>query len=146
MDEDRDLQLRWAAGFFDGEGTVVLGSSGGKIYCRIMVFQRWILPLLRFASLWPGTVIKASGPRNKVIKSKGGFIWDVSGDAAYKAARELVPYSVLKKDELALVVALGAQPWRYSRASGKFIARSPEQKRADLEIINQMKEMKDGWR
>lgn len=53
----RELDLAWAAGFFDGEGcisTVRVGNPRNYVYINIFVSQNDIRPLEKFLRIFPG--------------------------------------------------------------------------------------------
>lgn len=84
---DTELELAWAAGFFDGEGC-------SKHYMTLSVGQKDRRPLDRFAAaVGYGNV---TGPYLHGHKKNGDPIychhWEVSGQKAVAVLRKLWPY------------------------------------------------------
>lgn len=83
-----DLELAWAAGFFEGEGSVGVNRLGGVAQPRLRLFigqknDRW--PVDRFAAaVGLGNV---NGP-----DKRGVYQWSVSGAKAHQAMELLLPH------------------------------------------------------
>ena len=90
-----EIERAWAAGFFDGEGSVSVHCDkrpGRTPAFRLEIEQADIRPLLRFkvAVGWPGNVSKRSGPRGP---------------------NRRVLYRVFACNEPALAIAAAIWPW-----------------------------------
>lgn len=103
-------QLAYCAGFFDGEGTVIIAretNSPHKYYAvHVTVDQVNPEPLILFRSLFGGTVYRA---RRNPIEANGHirkiqWRWSVGLMAADKFLRLIVPYLINKKEEAQLAI------------------------------------------
>lgn len=86
----------WAAGFFDGEGSVGLfrARAGGKVMTlRIRVGQKTRESLDRFVLLWGGNIWhrKASATQTEFYE------WYMSSRPAYEVLLEMEPYLIVKR-------------------------------------------------
>ncbi len=92
---NREQLVAWAAGFFDGEGSVGLfrARMGGKVMTlRIRVGQRTREPLERFVLLWGGNIWhrKANDHQSEFYE------WSKNSRPGYEALIEMEPYLVVK--------------------------------------------------
>lgn len=119
MDERIALVI-WAAGFFDGEGSVSiqrlsgpsLGARSGMRYTlRLNVPQIVIAPLERLQQLWGGSI------RLDKSRSKGRplYVWSLTTGAARRMLIEVTPFLLVKRAQaelglefLALMNPIGA--------------------------------------
>lgn len=95
----REQLVAWAAGFFDGEGSVGLfrARMGGKVMTlRVRVGQKTREPLERFVLLWGGSIWhrKANGHQTEFYE------WSKNSRPAYEALLEMEPYLVVKKPQV----------------------------------------------
>jgi len=95
-------QIIWAAGFFDGEGCIVIerrGPDAGVL--QISVGQARPEPLARFAALFGGRPPRCelSGARLPDGSRKPFWRWSVSSALAGAALRELSPFLVVKREQ-----------------------------------------------
>mgnify|MGYP001597965492 CR=1 FL=1 len=88
----REEEIAWAAGFFDGEGSVGVQRDrcGCARYLSLQIGQRDPRPLQRFQALFGGNLC---GPYTN--RSRSGFAGDYrlaySGSSADRVAEELEP-------------------------------------------------------
>lgn len=101
-----DLDLAWAAGFFDGEGCIsiptrVRSRNRHGYTLSLYVGQVDPSPLRRFQSLFGGTVVtKKSGP----FARRTMFMWRITGSTAFAALRQLHPYLTVKRSQADLAL------------------------------------------
>ena len=97
----REQLIVWAAGFFDGEGSVGLSRShtGGKVvHLRIRAGQRIREPLERLVMLWGGT-IRLRAPRD----GYGQFYeWALSNRGSALALADMEPFLIVKLSQARL--------------------------------------------
>lgn len=85
----------WAAGFFDGEGSVGLfrARAGNKVMTlRIRVSQNTREPLERFMLLWGGSIWH----RQATGRQTEHYSWAKSSRPAFDALVEMEPYLTVK--------------------------------------------------
>lgn len=98
-------ELAWAAGFFDGEGSVRAAWNAGKAQApnrtrslRCVVGQREREPLDRFAAAVG--VGKVYGPSFTQSKTCAMFRWEIGGrDAVFRVRRLLSPWLCSRKQD-----------------------------------------------
>ena len=98
-------QLTWAAGFFDGEGTVYIyshSSSHRYRYLAISVSQRDPRPLLVFRELFGGSIHRHEHTRGVEADI---WKWEVRNRLAGAALVQLLPYLLLKREQAELAIA-----------------------------------------
>lgn len=103
---DINLKLAYAAGFFDGEGCVLISCCNGFWSPRLQVSQNDPRPLELFLDLFGGKIYKPA-------KSNNAYSWVVSGEASCKAAELILPYTMYKTEQLKIYVEV----WRNNPAS-----------------------------
>lgn len=92
---EREQLLAWAAGFFDGEGSVGLfrARQGGKVMTlRVRVGQKTREPLERFVLLWGGSIWH----RRANERQTEFYEWHKSSRPGYEVLLEMEPYLVVK--------------------------------------------------
>lgn len=108
-----EREVAWAAGFFDGEGTVTLSPYGQvgrpdrevRRRLRISVSQKHRAPLEVFQRLFGGTIHRSN---------ERCFAWHANSRIALAALRELLPYLVVKRE----VAELGIRHQTNMRTGG----------------------------
>jgi hypothetical protein len=95
------LKHAYAAGLFDGEGCVMFFQrTSGQWQTELTLSNCDRLALEFLVDLFGGhfrVAAKLVGTRRHPIG-----IWNISGDSATKAAKAMLPYSILKKEQLTL--------------------------------------------
>lgn len=106
-----EIELAWAAGFFDGEGCICIKREG-RYYriIRLSICQTDKTPLIRFRNIFnfgkivlvniksPGKIITANGNiRERVLKPK--WLLDYYGARAIKTIHTIYPYLSKPKQE-----------------------------------------------
>lgn len=99
-----DLEVAWAAGFFDGEGWTGLDRRPAGAYLRVAISQKDRRPLVRFAqALGLGSV------PTKPAKN-GMYHWRAAGPTARAALELLLPRLSEPKREQAEAALAAASP------------------------------------
>lgn len=89
--------LAWAAGFFDGEGSVNIKSQGKTVVLSVHVAQVDRRPLDKLVRCFGGKVYgpyKSNNPRHS-----DHYQWVLSSHNAYKFLVKVAPYLVNKREE-----------------------------------------------
>jgi hypothetical protein len=140
-----DPFIAWAAGFFDGEGCVLLArmrpsgaSNVGTLRLGIAVGQKVRDPLDALAERWGGTVRQLAEPRTDRHADK--FDWRLYGTAAVAFLRDVRPYLRVKHRQADIGIAYGATigrkgvTWRYGLPPEIVVAR--ERMLVELRLLN----------
>lgn len=106
---DRSHKLAWAAGFIEGDGSIMISSNHGgrrsqSLSLYLTATQVDPRPLFVLRDMFTGAIQHVSG-RN------GGrdiLRWTVVAKKAEAAIREMLPYFVCKKDQAELALAFRA--------------------------------------
>lgn len=94
----RDVDYAWAAGFFDGEGCVIIynkysGKTRSPVYgLRITVAQNMKQPLEKLLAMFGGFMSKQPW-------TKGCWFWHCSTNKAREALKKMLPYLQVKEEE-----------------------------------------------
>jgi hypothetical protein len=91
--------LSYLAGFFDGEGSIVIRQSH-TIYLQINVTQTDPRPLQLYVDLFGGKVSKMHDDGYW----KKSYIWQISSHKAAAALEMMLPYLTVKKAQAELAV------------------------------------------
>ena len=91
----RTHEVCWAAGFFDGEGYIVIQKRSHKKYIghylRIGINHVAIEPLLEMQRLFGGSIEKQN-PEKVVGNRKPRHRWTLSTSSAAETLKQLLPY------------------------------------------------------
>lgn len=93
--DERAMMVAWAAGFFDGEGSVTIRRNARteQHWLYMQATQIRPEPLIRLRDLFGGTVhYKAPGERNWAPL----YVWNCSCRKAAAALAEMAPYLTVK--------------------------------------------------
>lgn len=137
------ISVRYAAGFFDGEGSITMQFvrvSAGTRYFR-MVVQVCVTdpaPLLKLQERWGGR-INTWQSKDPTSKRKRAYYWRLSGNHARKFIKDVRPYLIIKGP--AADVAL--EFWGRVRPRGKWPRKrlSPEEVAARMVLINKLRSL-----
>ena len=138
---DRQLRTIWAAGFFDGEGSIgIYRARREQIYqLSIAVNQVLVTPLEILVDLFGGSVYG----REKHLKS-----WRLGSRLAASALEAMIPFLINKKQEALLAVHFQRDIKRDQRGArpGKFgptilSAQELEMQRQASEQLKQLKRL-----
>lgn len=134
----KDLQLTiYAAGFFDGEGCVVLNTTGSedRVYAngRLKIGNTDPRPLILLEDKWDGTIrVQNSGGEGR----RRAFEWAVGGDEGVEFAKSILPHVVIKREQIELFL-----DFMGTRAGGgQFLTDAIRKRR--VRILDYMKELK----
>lgn len=90
------ISLEYAAGFFDGEGTVSVGSNG-SVSLRVVNTNYEIL--LQFVKIFGGSI-----KQRKQMVNKTQYLWSVYGDDAITVAKSIAPFCIEKRQHLTALI------------------------------------------
>lgn len=133
--------IAWAAGFFDGEGTIDARPRQRAHRCEyrlsLYVGQVDPRPLRLLAVLFGGSVAsRRAGRRGRPM-----WMWRVTGVGAETTLRTLLPYLIVKAEQARLALALR----KMIRANVVRGSRLPEaETAARMALVSAIKE--DKWR
>ena len=104
-----ELQDAWTAGFFDGEGSVVVSVSSGKgqtwTSLHVTLSQQDKEPLLLMKKWYGGNIVKG---RSSGEWRKKAFTmchrWVVYNEVAVQFLMKIRPYTILKSQEIDLAI------------------------------------------
>jgi hypothetical protein len=98
-------EIVWAAGFFDGEGSIRATSSSGKgksASARCTVTNTDPRPVMKFHELFGGVV---SVRENALVPNwRRSFEWTIQGAELDSFIRSVLPFCVVKREQLELLV------------------------------------------
>ena len=103
---------RYAAGFFDGEGCVILnkrtlpGSSHSDYNLQVMINNTSLETLERFSREYGGKVVKMdnSNPSNGPVARKQMYRWWIPSSSAVLFLRRIYPFLIEKKSQVWLAL------------------------------------------
>lgn len=105
-----DTDVAWAAGFFDGEGTIIIReakkSNGKPVYSiHIGITQREREPLDKFSKIFEGGKIGLKPNSQNKVGKQFYYNWRLFGLNACRALEKMLPYlSTDKREQAELVV------------------------------------------
>jgi len=146
-----ETALAWAAGFFDGEGCVLISVAARSTTKHLQtslvvsVVNTDRRPIDKFSSMfagWKGQTSRVKFWLNPNRRLQ--YEWSVRGLAARDVCAALLPYSVVKREQLAVAVEFYTLPWRSQRrvAGGGYTLRTAEQVLIDVQYAQRLKELK----
>jgi len=105
-------KVAWAAGFFDGEGCIVIRKKLKRkadpehphnhfLFVHVSNTQR--APLDEFVALWGGGIV--INHRRSEANSRPCWRWQSSTRQAAAALRDMLPYLVVKREEAEVALA-----------------------------------------
>jgi hypothetical protein len=115
--------LAWAAGFFDGEGCVILRKAKNTYVVRISVSQVNPAPILKLKHLFGGHISKQK-PKNSNWKDQ--WKWEQDAKTASETLQTLLPYLVVKKDVAELALEFQQTKRKGSRLTAEKVSRELE--------------------
>lgn len=98
---EREQQVIWAAGFFDGEGCVCIIKpySHTTHTLRLQVAQTKIEPLLRLRELWGGNI---QAIKRQQLTHANAYLWVAASRLAERPLKEMLPYLLVKREQAQL--------------------------------------------
>lgn len=120
--------VSYAAGFFDGEGSVVLKADGAL---TISATQKDPRPLRLLEHLFGGSIgyIERS-------KCRPYSYWQVRGEEASAALQRMLPFLIVKRDQAELAIEHRQLYWRGRKGS-----RTNEQLDIDNRFVDEMRRL-----
>jgi hypothetical protein len=94
------ISTEYAAGFFDGEGTVYIHGyqdpDNNRRYhaAKISISQKTPAVLYLFQERWGGRV--------RIATKDGTYVWEANGDTALSFVSDIYPYTIVKYEQLRL--------------------------------------------
>jgi len=142
--------LAYIAGFFDGEGCVMIGVShhtgtkNPQASLSVEVMQTDIRPIDLLYKEFPSDRSRKPRKHSMHWKYKRVYAWGLCGERAYLFCKYILPFSIVKREQLELAIKFYELPWRNPRArrGGKWSHRTQEQVAIDIDFARQMKEAK----
>lgn len=141
--------ISWFAGFFDGEGSIMLSichldSKTHKIEfrARVAVGNTNEESIELFCKKWPTKMkrTKTPNPYNRPMHE-----WGAGGGLAKQFLSEVLPFLVVKKEQAKLLIEYLNLPWRseggIAKQGGARILRTREQKIIDIEYAIKISEL-----
>jgi hypothetical protein len=101
-------KIAWAAGFFDGEGSISISRQGTKkadlfyLRCEVTNTHRGSLEI--FQNLFGGQIYERALRNNR----KRLYIWRGVGPVGAQMLEDLLPYLVVKKERAVLAISFQA--------------------------------------
>lgn len=112
----------WAAGFFDGEGSVAAAIQHGYSQFALRIVSTHLDTLKKFQTWFGGTITPM---KLQKFQNKRSYVWHVSGKKSRECAKTLLPFSQEKAEQLYLFTLIDAL--------------SPQEKR---DLVPKLKELK----
>lgn len=117
----RDQKVAWAAGFFDGEGSIAIrriekGESRLTFHLRINASQKIVEPLLRLQEIFGGAVLTSLG-------KKQARVWEMQGPRAALALTEMLPFLTVKAEQATIALAFQSREWRGKKRTSDQLAQ-----------------------
>jgi len=94
-----DLEIAWAAGFYEGEGSI---SACGGHHLILSLGQVDIEPLGRFATAMPSGAISGPKKQNSALSRKPFYQFQANGEGALNCIRAMWPNLSTRRREQAL--------------------------------------------
>ena len=102
--ENRQVDLSWAGGYFEGEGSFcVCRRKNGKYYDTSIQASSVDFPLLEHLQKIIGGSIYGSYKPSKSCQ-KSVWVWNVVSSKQIEITQELLPYLVIKKERAELLI------------------------------------------
>jgi hypothetical protein len=107
MIEPTKEDCAYAAGFFDGEGTVFIAEDRGRKEARGPIYNMRVLasqvdpaPIHWLQSKWGGTVTRRPGSESR----QANWVWNCFAQKAAAFLRDVRPYLKVKADEADIAI------------------------------------------
>jgi len=133
----RDELIPWAAGFFDGEGSISLSKhriNKGRYISFLLhmkASQNSLEPLLTLKSLFGGSIYRKR--RNPEKNWADSWEWVLTGKAVSRVCSELLPYLQVKNGQASLAIQYTEIASHHGRHN-----RSQPRTHAELEECTEM--------
>lgn len=129
MEYVSETEIAWAAGFFDGEGCIMIIADGRGIpYLRLYIDQKVEEPIRKLHNLFGGSV--SYSEKKKIHRLQ------ISSTQAASALESLLPYLTVKREQ-----AILAMDFQLRRSNSTARKSQEEKERDELDRLK-MKELK----
>ena len=121
LDSPCALDVAWAAGFFDGEGTIQVLSLQPRRYShrlKISAVQTTVEPIRRLQHIFGGFV---GGPYSNSGKRRDYWVWSLDDMPVKAALRRMLPHLTVKREQALAVLDLPFRAARRCRRTGRFL-------------------------
>ena len=102
------MDVRWAAGFLDGEGCIQVRSRKTvrrrSYYLTLYAGQVDPRPLYALMDLFGGSVVRRTNASALARGRRKMFMWRITGRTCESALRQLLPYFIVKKRQAELAL------------------------------------------
>lgn len=119
-----EVTKAWAAGFWEGEGSITIAKRASKRYplrpvyrLRVKAGQRKVEPLQILYDNWGGSL----RPR----RARESFDWSISCNMAIKFLRDIYPYLKFRHDQ----VDTGLELYNHVGCQGQLVSKEQMEKR-----------------
>jgi hypothetical protein len=130
-----EIEIAWAAGLMDGEGTFQIASDArsGKYYARMRLGMCHHGAVKRFGDIMGvGNVCSEKTPARQA--NYWQYRWSTSGQNAINCAKLLLPYLVVKRHEAEILIR-----WEPTIANGRNVFNTPESLAVRKQLYDEMK-------
>jgi hypothetical protein len=134
----KQVDVAWAAGFFDGEGTV-------RIHNRSLeagLTNTFLPSLIWFRKRFGGSL---SAYTRKSDKHRPAFRWKVYGKSAHAFLTTIIPYLKEKKPQAQIAVAWSSRPDRTAEVTENARAELSDMKRPQYSL-KEISELEEAYR
>lgn len=134
---ERSLQVAWAAGFFDGEGTIAFAVMASTHSFNLFVSQKIQEPLEVFQELWRGVI--TPNRRDDM------WVWRAPAETRLSCMTEMLPFLVVKRKQMELALEwYSLSNEATGRKPGTRYSPTVIQQRAAL--VEQIRTLKRPWK
>jgi intein-encoded DNA endonuclease-like protein len=118
-----ETELAWAAGFFDGEGCIILRKSKNTYVVRATVTQVNPAPITKFKQLFGGHI---SLQKQKREGWKDQWKWEQDSKSGVETLKLLLPYLIVKRDVAEIAIEFQNTKKHGSKATEERVNRELE--------------------
>lgn len=101
-----DLFAAYVAGFFDGEGSVNAYLLAGWMRIELSLFNTHFEALVAVQARYGGNIVKRAARNAEDKGYRKSWKWTVTGPLAEQLIRDVLPYSIVKRQQLELALKL----------------------------------------
>lgn len=132
------LSIEYLAGFFDGEGCINIyaRNNGRQFRIRLMLANTHVGVLREIQAHFGGSIMSPQMPKSEKHKPRYQLVW--RGNNAVELLREMEPFSIVKIDEIRLILCefvpqMGTRT-RSGKGGGHFYPESVIDIRRDIKV------------
>ncbi len=130
-------ELCWAAGLFEGEGTIRInkptGRNTGHLVCSVVNTDREVVVF--FQARWPGYMKRATGLRDD---QREAWVWTVAARQAERFLLDVLPYLYTER---VWTKAQWGLAFQSQKSMSPSVNRSPEYKADQWDFYDGMRAM-----